>query len=193
LKTRLAQDLIAEREENLRRKTERCKDYDRALSIQVKNKLEPITDTLSPPTTEPYFGRNDTNDAKIAENRRRAHELYREQLQTVQQSKRDAILKRLEDQRRDQSALIHARSDLVSDNARRYEHILETRKNLENNWTQAAEYKRAKEAEERAWKKNACQSLFHEQCNRYQRCRQCKRKISNTGKTNLLPNTRMMA
>ena len=56
------------------------------------------------PDTE-IFGKNDTTNEKIAEQRRRAYLLFQEQQELVGQKKRDAILKRLAEQEREQQVL----------------------------------------------------------------------------------------
>lgn len=45
-----------------------------------------------------------TNEG-LAEKRRRAHELYKEQVGTVEQKKREAILKRLHEHKEEESVL----------------------------------------------------------------------------------------
>ena len=58
-----------------------------------------------PDSNEPVFGKNDMTNEKMFEKRRRAHELYKEQLQTVEQRKRDAILQRLHEQKDEEAML----------------------------------------------------------------------------------------
>ena len=58
-----------------------------------------------PDSSEPVFGKHDMNNESMAEQRRRAHELYRDQLSTVEQRKRDAILRRLTEQKEEEDML----------------------------------------------------------------------------------------
>ena len=64
--------------------------------LQLRFKPVPLPARV--PDTE-CFGKNDMNAAKMAERRRIAHELYREQVSTVESRKRDAILRQLAEQR----------------------------------------------------------------------------------------------
>ena len=56
-------------------------------------------------SSEPIFGKNDMTNEGLAEKRRRAHELYKEQVGTVEQKKREAILKRLHEHKEEESVL----------------------------------------------------------------------------------------
>lgn len=51
------------------------------------------------------FGKNDMNNDKMADRRRRAYELFREQQDLVAQRKRENILRRLNDQRDEEDTL----------------------------------------------------------------------------------------
>lgn len=167
----------------------RREEYRRALSAQLKSKPIPVSDPIP---SEPYFGRNAPDTDKLAVNRQRAQLLYREQLAVAQQAKREAILRQLEEQKREDEMLRRAKEELTLDSVQRYESILQRRASLENNWVQAAEAKKAREREERARNEKFCATLVHEQCGRYRRCQQCKRKLTNVGASNVLPNTRIM-
>ena len=78
--------------------------------LQLRMKPEPIPGCVSP-SSEPYFGKNDVDDEKMAERRRKAHELYREQVAAVDQRKRDEILKRIEEQRREEEMLRRVKNE----------------------------------------------------------------------------------
>ena len=58
-----------------------------------------------PDSSEPVFGKNDMTNEGLAERRRRAFELYKEQVGTVEQKKREAILKRLNEHTEEESVL----------------------------------------------------------------------------------------
>ena len=53
------------------------------------------------------------NAAKMAERRRIAHELYREQVSTVESRKRDAILRQLAEQREAEKMLDRTKKEWV--------------------------------------------------------------------------------
>lgn len=67
-------------------------------------KPEPLPVSFSS-SGEPYFGKNDMDEEKMAEKRRKARELYSEQVALVEQKKREEILKRLEEQRKEEDML----------------------------------------------------------------------------------------
>ena len=62
-------------------------------------------------SSEPIFGKNDMNNEKMIGKRKRAHELYKEQLQTVEQRKREAILKRLHEQKEEEDMLLRTKDE----------------------------------------------------------------------------------
>lgn len=72
--------------------------------LQLRFKPLPIPARVSD-SSEPIFGKNDMTNEKMFERRRIAHELYKEQLQTVEQRKRDAILQRLHEQKEEENVL----------------------------------------------------------------------------------------
>ena len=58
-----------------------------------------------PDSSEALFGKFDMTNEAMADRRRHAHELYKNQLSTVEQRKRDAILRRLAEQREEETML----------------------------------------------------------------------------------------
>ena len=73
---------------------------------------------------------------------------------------------------------------LREDRAERYERLFKSRKNLESEWIQAVEVKKAREAEERL-RSRIPGNLLLEQSDPYKRCGQCKRTLNNTGESNI--------
>lgn len=68
----------------------------------MRNKPLPIP---SKEADKEIFGKNDMNNEKMAERRQLAHNLFREQQDLVAQRKREAILKRLAEQREEEAVL----------------------------------------------------------------------------------------
>ena len=64
-----------------------------------------------PDSSEPVFGKHDMNQSKMAERRRIAHELFKEQVATVEQRKRDSILKQLSEQKEAEQMLDRTRHE----------------------------------------------------------------------------------
>ncbi|XP_067950997.1 coiled-coil domain-containing protein 81-like [Watersipora subatra] len=190
----LAEDLAAQRDQYLKERHSEREKYKDALATQLKYKPLQVPDRL--PDTE-VFGKNDTTEADIILRKEHAKKIASEQLATVADKKRAEILKRLQEQEDQDEKIRKSKADLLEDRARRYERIVKNRKTLEADWVTAAEQKKGREIEERL----RCLtpgSLIHEQCDRYKRCTQCKRRTTNSGETNLwkesyyIPGARIM-
>ncbi|XP_070568959.1 coiled-coil domain-containing protein 81-like [Ptychodera flava] len=184
----LAEDLAFQREQYLMEKREQCEAYQRALSAQVRFKPLPLPAAV-PDSKEPIFGKFDCTNEKLADQRRRAHELYQEQLETVAQRKRDKILRHLKQQRDEAEMLDRTRRDLITDRANNHERNFTVRKSLESDWRKAFEMKRRRELEERL-RASSPGMLLHEQCDKYHRCDQCKRRLENCGESNIWSESR---
>ena len=70
------------------------------------------------------------------------------------------------------------------DRARRYERTTRARQHLEQDWSQMAQQKRERELLDRL-RASTPGHLLHEQCDKYKRCGQCKRKLPNTGESSI--------
>ena len=57
------------------------------------------------------FGKNDMNNEKMAERRRKAYNLFKEQQDLVAQKKREEILKRLQEQKEEENVLKATRDE----------------------------------------------------------------------------------
>ncbi|XP_076077842.1 coiled-coil domain-containing protein 81-like isoform X3 [Mytilus galloprovincialis] len=152
------------------------------------------------PPREPdheVFGKHDMNNEKMAEKRRKAYDLFKEQQDLVAQKKREEILKRLQEQREEEDILQATKNELMGDRSYKYKRRFEKRKDLEGDWRSAAMSKKEKEMEDRLHALSPS-LLLHEQCDKYSRCRQCKRKMKNCGESNIwsesryIPGSRLM-
>ncbi|XP_076444889.1 coiled-coil domain-containing protein 81-like [Babylonia areolata] len=182
----LAEDLAAQREQNIKNKIEQVDSYKKALDTQVRFKP-----TLLPPR-EPdteVFGKNDTTNETLAERRRRAQQLFQEQRDLVDQRKREVILRRLAEQERDQMILEKTKEGVEEDWAHRHRARVENRRHLEDSWKQAADMKRARDLETRLQGLESGK-LLHEQCDQYSHCKQCKRRVNNCGESNIWSESR---
>ncbi|KAK7107042.1 coiled-coil domain-containing protein 81-like [Littorina saxatilis] len=190
----LAEDLAAQREQYIRDKVDSVSTYKKALDAQLRFKPVPI-----PPREPDYevFGKNDTTNEKIAERRRRAHLLFQEQQDLVGQRKREAILKRLAEQDREQAVLEKTKDGIVEDRAHRHRARFQNRQRLEDEWQSAAEMKRARDLEDRLLGLESGQLLL-EQCEQHKHCKQCKKRVDNCGESNIwresyyIPGSRIM-
>lgn len=190
----LAEDLAAQREQFIRDKQEQQDMYKNALEAQLKFK------PLQVPPREPdgeVFGKHDMNNEKMADRRRRAYELFREQQDLVAQKKREAILRRLMEQREEEDVLERTKKELMDDRSKRFQRRAFVRKRLEEDWAESSKQKHDREMEERLHQL-APGALLHEQCDKYHRCQQCKRKMNNCGESNIwresryIPGSRLM-
>jgi nucleoid DNA-binding protein len=140
-RVQVEEDIVAQKERDAINKAVERDSYQKALATQVKQKaLRPPSPALS--ATEPYFGRNDINSEKLAEKRRLAMELYKEQLAVVEQQKRDMILKKVQEQQSEQNALYNAKRDMLDERSSQFVRRLRSRKQLEQDWMRAAADKR---------------------------------------------------
>lgn len=86
---------------------------------------------------------------------------------------------------------------LLDDRASRYERMFRTRKQLEADWEAARATKHERDLEERLLLSQGA-ALMHEQCDKYKRCAQCKRRTTNCGESNVwresryIPGSRLM-
>ena len=71
---------------------------------------------LQVPAREPdyeVFGKNDMTNEKMAERRRRAYEIFKNQQELVAQRKRENILKRLSEQKDEEQVLERTKNEYV--------------------------------------------------------------------------------
>lgn len=80
------------------------------LSFQVRFKPLPIP-ALEPDSKAPIFGVLDATEEKLIDRKKRAQQLYQEQLEMVAQRKRDAILKDLQNQKEESDMLERTRRE----------------------------------------------------------------------------------
>ena len=64
-----------------------------------------------PDSKEPIFGKNDATNEQLADKRRRAIEVYKEQLSAVEQSRRQKLLTHLRTQREEMDILDRTRRE----------------------------------------------------------------------------------
>lgn len=190
----LAEDLAKQREQFLREKFEQQDMYKNALETQLKFKPVQVPPRES---DNEVFGKNDVTNEKMAERRRKAYNLFKEQQDLVAQQKREEILKRLQEQREEEGILKATKNELLQDRSYKFQRRFEKRKDLEENWNSASLVKKDREMEERLHGLSPS-LLLHEQCDKYTRCGQCKRKMRNAGESNIwsesryVPGSRLM-
>ncbi|XP_072178987.1 coiled-coil domain-containing protein 81-like isoform X1 [Diadema setosum] len=154
----------------------------------VRFKPLPIPGAV-PDSKEPIFGKFDATNEQLAERRRRAIEVFQEQISTVENRRRDNVLNHVKQQTDETDMLEKTRRELIADRAARFEQAFQTRKSLEDTWKEAAALKKSRE-EDQKLRVQSPGILLHEQCDRYNRCQQCLRVLKNCGESNIWSESR---
>ncbi|XP_033113235.1 coiled-coil domain-containing protein 81-like [Anneissia japonica] len=150
-----------------------------------------------PDSKGPIFGKNDATNEKLADQRRRAIEVFREQLAEVEAARQNKVLKHVKQQKEESEILDRTRRELINDRAARHEKVFKMRKSLEDSWQKAADCKHKQEDLEKL-RMQSPGILVHEQCKGYHRCGQCLRQLTNCGESNIwsesryIPGSRLM-
>ncbi|XP_069035039.1 coiled-coil domain-containing protein 81 isoform X2 [Lepisosteus oculatus] len=184
----LAEDLAIQKEELLKKKAEQTQNYQKALDVQVREGA-PCLPAREPDSEGPLFGLRDATSEQLQGRRRRAHELYREQRDAAARRKREAHLARLLEQKQGRDMLERTCKELIKDKIAHYEKLNSMRASLEDTWALSAEAKHQRDLEERSFIKSGSQLLM-DQCEKYRRCFQCKRRTTNCGESNIWKDTR---
>uniref|UniRef100_UPI00398EF607 coiled-coil domain-containing protein 81-like n=1 Tax=Pristiophorus japonicus TaxID=55135 RepID=UPI00398EF607 len=181
----LAEDLAAQREQYLKEKHEQTEAYKKALDVQTKEKSRQLP-AFVPDSSVPIFG--NTECVRSEEQKQIAHNLYKEQLKAATDRKRNAILNQLYEQKIESDMLERNRSSLIDEHKKRSENLQKMHKALVEAWDENATMKRLKDYEENHYTKTGGLFLL-DQCNKYRRCFQCKRRLSNCGEPNIWSNS----
>ncbi|XP_005995209.1 coiled-coil domain-containing protein 81 [Latimeria chalumnae] len=192
----LAEDLAAQREWYLKEKAQQKLAYQKALDAQVR--VKPLSlPTFDADCTEPIFCRNDMDSEKLAEQRRRALDVSKHQLQVLAEQKKTSILNQLLEQKKELEMLDRSKKDLIRERTTKHDKMHKLQTVLQDDWNKSAEKKRQRDYEEKQYT-NAGSLLLLDQYDRYKRCFQCKRRLSNCGETSVwsesryIPGTRLI-
>ncbi|CAM5075385.1 unnamed protein product [Natator depressus] len=193
----LAEELAAQRAKYLKGKMEEMQCYKRALDTQIK--LKPIQlPVCEPDSADLIFGKSDMTNEKLAEKRHRAREFYKHQLHSAAQQKRTAILNQLVEQRREADMLQRAKREWIADRGAQFEKIFQMNLAMQDDWQKSAGMKRLREVDEKLFERAGDKLMLLDQCERYRRCFQCKRRTTNCGESNVwsesryVPGSRLM-
>uniref|UniRef100_A0A8C8S6F8 Coiled-coil domain containing 81 n=1 Tax=Pelusios castaneus TaxID=367368 RepID=A0A8C8S6F8_9SAUR len=193
----LAEELAAQRANYLKGKVEEMKCYKRALDTQVKMKPMQLP-VCEPDSADLIFGKSDMTNEKLAEKRTRAQEFYKHQLHSAALRKRTAILNQLVEQRREADALQKAKREWIADRGAQFERIFKMNLAMQDDWQKSAGMKKLRELEEKLFERAGDKLMLLDQCERYRRCFQCKRRTTNCGESNVwsesryIPGSRLM-
>ncbi|XP_067890067.1 coiled-coil domain-containing protein 81-like isoform X2 [Heterodontus francisci] len=182
----LAEDLAVQREQYQKEKHEQTEAYKKALDMQRKEKPRQLP-AFVPDSFEPIFGITESF-GKTEEQKQAAHNLYKDQVQAAADRKRNAILNQLYEQKTESDMLERNKNGLINEYKNRYENLQRMRKALEEAWDDNVTMKRLKDYEEKQYSKAGGLFLL-DQCNKYRRCFQCKRRLSYCGEPNVWNNS----
>uniref|UniRef100_A0A8C0J3V8 Coiled-coil domain containing 81 n=1 Tax=Chelonoidis abingdonii TaxID=106734 RepID=A0A8C0J3V8_CHEAB len=193
----LAEELAAQRAKYLKGKMEEMQCYKRALDTQIK--LKPIQlPVCEPDSADLIFGKSDMTNEKLAEKKQRAQAFYKHQLHATAERKRIAILNQLVEQRRETDMLQRAKREWIADRGAQFEKIFQMNLAMQDDWQKSAGMKRLREVEEKLFERAGDKLMLLDQCERYRRCFQCKRRTTNCGESHVwsesryVPGSRLM-
>lgn len=180
----LTEELAAQRAKYLKDKMEETQCYKRALDAQIKNKPSQLP-VFEPDSSEPIFGKNEHE--LMAEKRKREQNYMKHQLEAAANNKRKAILHQLVDQRRDLQMLQRTQREHLADRTAELEQVSRINQRLQEDWEHSTEMKKQRDLEEKAFERASDKLFLLDQCQKYRRCKQCQRRTSNVGESNLWP------
>ncbi|XP_048643902.1 coiled-coil domain-containing protein 81 isoform X1 [Marmota marmota marmota] len=178
----ISRRLAAQRAKYLKDKMEETLCYKTALDAQMKNRPSQLP-VFEPDSSEPIFGKKKTD--WLVEKRKREQDYMKHQLETAANQKREAILHQLVDQKRDLEMLKRTRKEYLADRTAELERVNKMNQCLQEDWENSIAIKKEKDLEEKSFERASNKLFLLDQCKKYQRCKQCQRCMSNTGKSNL--------
>ncbi|XP_029424740.1 coiled-coil domain-containing protein 81 isoform X3 [Nannospalax galili] len=180
----LTEELAAQRAKYLKEKVEEAQCYKRALDAQVKNKPSQLP-MFEPDSTEPIFGK--TEGELEVDKRKREQSYMKHQMEAAASLKRNAILNQLADQKRDLLMLQRTYREHLADRTAELDRVNRTNQCLQEDWERSVAMKKQRDLEEKAFERASDKLFLLDQCEKYGRCRQCQRRTSNVGESNVWP------
>nr|XP_024203144.2 coiled-coil domain-containing protein 81 isoform X2 [Pan troglodytes] len=180
----LTEELAAQRAKFLKDKMEETQCYKRALDAQIKNKPSRLP-PFEPDSSEPIFGKNEGE--LMVEKQKREQNYMKHQLEAAANHKRKAILHQLVDQRWDLQMLQRTQREHLADRTAELERVNRVNQCLQEDWERSAAMKKQRDLEDKAFERASDKLFLLDQCEKYRRCKQCQRRTSNVGESNLWP------
>ncbi|XP_023270364.1 coiled-coil domain-containing protein 81 [Seriola lalandi dorsalis] len=177
----LVQEIALKKAQHLQQKQERTKHYKTALDTQMGDKK--CTDPPECQADNSWFSRCDTA-ASSAEGRERAQKLFQVNVGVAAQRKKAEMHSRQAQLEKEREMLKHNKTELILDRINRFEKKRDISKSLEDEWSRSVKLKHQQEEDERRFLRSAGQLLV-DKLAQYRRCRQCKRRTSNFGESNI--------
>ncbi|XP_059959810.1 coiled-coil domain-containing protein 81 isoform X2 [Mesoplodon densirostris] len=180
----LTEELAAQRAKYIKDKMEETQRYKRALDAQIKNK-HPQLPMFEPDSSGAIFAKEEGE--LMVENRKREQNYRKDQMEAAANHKRTAMLHQLEDQKWDLMMLQRTHKEHLAERKAEQERVSRIYQNLQDDWERSAAMKKQRDLEEKAFERASNKLFLLDQCEKYQRCKQCQRRPSNVGKSNLFP------
>ncbi|XP_006895322.1 PREDICTED: coiled-coil domain-containing protein 81 isoform X2 [Elephantulus edwardii] len=180
----LTEELAAQRAKYLKDKMEESQCYKRALDAQIKKKSQ-LLPAFEPDSSEPLFGKED-GEVMMGKFDQEQN-CMKHQLEAAASRKRRDILNHLVDQRQDLQMLERTRKKYLEDKTAELERVNKLKQCLKKDWERSAEIKRQRDLEEKAFERASNKLFLLDQCESHKRCKQCQRRVSNVGQSNLWP------
>ncbi|XP_061014512.1 coiled-coil domain-containing protein 81 isoform X2 [Dama dama] len=178
----LTEELAAQRAKYIKDKMEETQCYKRALDAQIKNRC-PQLPVFEPDSSKPIFGKNESE--MMVEKRKRDQNYMKHQMEAAANHKRRAILHQLVDQKRDLLMLQRTHTEHLADRNAELERANRINQSLQDHWERSAVMKKQRDSEEKAFERASDKLFLLDQCEKYRRCKQCQRRTSNRGESNL--------
>uniref|UniRef100_A0A4W2HWQ4 Coiled-coil domain containing 81 n=1 Tax=Bos indicus x Bos taurus TaxID=30522 RepID=A0A4W2HWQ4_BOBOX len=185
----LTEELAAQRAKYIKDKMEETQCYKRALDAQIKNRC-PQLPVFEPDSSKPIFGKNEGE--MMVEKRKRDQNYMKHQMEAAANHKRRAILHQLVDQKRDLLMLQRTHQEHLADRNAELERVNRINQSLQDDWERSAVMKKHRDLEEKAFERASDKLFLLDQCEKYRRCKQCQRRTSNRGESNLWPLNKYM-
>ncbi|XP_054555561.1 coiled-coil domain-containing protein 81 [Talpa occidentalis] len=180
----LTEELAAQRAKYIKDKMEERLCYKRALDTQIRNK-PPQLPVFESDSSEPIFGKKESE--LWAGQRQREQEYMQHQVDTAAGQRRKAILHQLTNQKRDLQMLQKTHTEYLADKRAELERVNRINQSLQKDWEKNAEMKRQRDLEAKAFERASDKLFLLDQCQQYQRCKQCQRRTSYRGESSLWP------
>jgi len=145
-----------------------------------------------PDSDGPLFGKHDANDSRQNDRRKRARNLYLDQVNMTIKKRENDHMRDTKLKREEENMLKKTKADLLQETLARSNLNLKQRQDLEKTWAVHATNKRTKEMEEKLRGRSAG-LLLQEQCDKYKKCAQCPRRLDNCGQSNVWAETRYVS
>uniref|UniRef100_A0A8C6DBJ3 Coiled-coil domain containing 81 n=1 Tax=Moschus moschiferus TaxID=68415 RepID=A0A8C6DBJ3_MOSMO len=185
----LTDELAAQRAKYIKDKMEETQCYKRALDAQIKNRC-PQLPVFEPDSSKPIFGKNEGE--MMMEKRKRDQNYMKHQMEAAANNKRRAILHQLVDQKRDLLMLQRTHREHLADRNAELERVNRINQSLQDDWERSAAMKKYRDLEQKAFERASDKLFLLDQCEKYRRCKQCQRRTSNRGESNLWPLNKYM-